>query len=96
MYYVYILTNKNHTVLYTGVTNDIERRICEHKNKIIEGFTSKYNADILVYCEAFNNINDAISAEKQIKGWKRTKKNEFIENKNPTWEDLSSDWFNKD
>ena len=93
MYYVYILTNKNHTVLYTGVTNNIERRIYEHKNKMIEGFTKKYNAEILVFCETFNNINDAISVEKQIKGWKREKKNELVEKENPTWKDLSSDWF---
>ena len=89
MYYVYILTNKNHTVLYTGVTNNIERRIYEHKNKLIEGFTKKYKADILVFCEAFKDINDAISAEKQIKGWKREKKIELIEKENPVWNDLS-------
>ena len=74
MYYVYILTNKNHTVLYTGVTGDIEKRIYEHKNKIVEGFTKKYNADKLVYYESFNNVLDAIEAEKTIKGWKRYKK----------------------
>ena len=89
MYYVYILTNKNHTVLYTGVTGDIEKRIYEHKNKIVEGFTKKYNADKLVYYESFNNVIDAIEAEKTIKGWKRYKKINLIENVNPTWDDLS-------
>ena len=89
MYYVYILTNKNHTVLYTGVTGDIEKRIYEHINKIVEGFTKKYNADKLVYYESFNNVIDAIEAEKTIKGWKRYKKINLIENVNPTWDDLS-------
>ena len=89
MYYVYILTNKNRTVLYTGVTGNIERRMYEHKNKLIEGFTKKYNADKLVFCESFNNVNDALEAEKKIKGWKREKKISLIEEKNPCWVDLS-------
>ena len=90
MYYVYILTNKNHTVLYTGVTGNIEKRIYEHKNKITESFTNKYNADKVVYLESFNNVENAINAEKTIKGWKREKKISLIESVNPTWEDLSN------
>ena len=88
MYYVYILTNKNRTVLYTGITGNLEKRIYEHKNKIIEGFTKRYNADKLVFCEAFNDVNEAISAEKKIKGWKREKKISLIESINPNWNDL--------
>ena len=91
MYYVYILTNKNHSVLYTGVTGNIERRMYEHKNKLIEGFTKRYNADKLVFFEAFNNVNDALEAEKKIKGWKREKKVSLIEGINPSWNDLSID-----
>ena len=91
MYYVYILTNKNHTVLYTGVTGNIERRMYEHKNKLIEGFTKRYNADKLVFFESFNNVNDALEAEKKIKGWKREKKVSLIEGINPSWNDLSID-----
>ena len=91
MYYVYILTNKNHTVLYTGVTGNIERRMYEHKNKLIEGFTKRYNADKLVFFESFNNVNDALAAEKKIKGWKREKKVSLIEGINPSWNDLSID-----
>ena len=89
MYYVYILTNKNHTVLYTGVTGNIEKRLYEHKNKTTKGFTEKYNANILVYCEAFYSVEDAIKAEKTIKGWKRSKKVNLIESINPAWNDLS-------
>ena len=92
MYYVYILTNKTHTVLYTGVTGNIERRMYEHKNKLIEGFTKRYNADKLVFFEAFNNVNDALEAEKKIKGWKREKKITLIESMNFSWNDLSIDW----
>ncbi len=72
--YVYILTNKNHTVLYTGITNDLVRRTFEHKQKIIKGFTFKYNIDKLLYFEKFDFIDLAIAREKQIKGYSRTKK----------------------
>ena len=89
MYYVYIMTNKYRTVLYTGVTGNIEKRIYEHKNKTVEGFTSKYNADKVVYIEGFENVVDAINAEKTIKGWRRSKKIAIIEEKNPNWNDLS-------
>ena len=87
-YYVYIATNKLNTVLYTGVTNDLERRMYEHKNKLLLGFTSKYNINKLVYYETFDNIEEAIAAEKQIKGGSRRKKIALIENMNPEYEDL--------
>ena len=89
--YVYILTNKYDRVLYTGVTNNLSRRVNEHKQKIVKGFTSKYNLGKLVYFEEFPNIMDAIAAEKKIKGWLRTKKIKLIESVNPTWKDLSGD-----
>lgn len=91
-YYVYMMTNKNHAVLYTGVTNDLIRRHYEHKNKIFDGFTQKYNLEKLVYFEHFLNITDAIAREKQIKGWKRAKKDALIEILNPEWRDLSSEF----
>ena len=85
-YFIYILTNKNKTVLYVGVTNDIKKRLYEHQNSInTNSFTKRYNVFYLVYFEHFENINDAINREKQIKGWKRIKKNELIETKNPDW-----------
>jgi len=87
-YYVYIMTNKSKT-LYTGVTNNLTRRVYEHKNKLIDGFTKKYNIHKLVYFELFNNIEDAIRREKQIKGWIRKKKIDLIESMNPDWKDLS-------
>ena len=92
-YFVYILTNRRNGVLYTGVTNDLLRRLYEHKNKLISGFTKKYNLMILVYWEETSDIRAAIQREKQIKGWLRKKKIELIELKNPEWEDLSKDWF---
>ena len=88
-YYVYILSNKSRT-LYAGVTNNLNRRIYEHKHKLINGFTKKYNLTNLVYYETFNDINDAIRREKQIKGWLRKKKLNLIESVNPEWEDLST------
>jgi putative endonuclease len=88
-YYVYILTNKAHTVLYTGVTNCLSRRIWEHKNKIIPGFTSRYGLNWLIYFEEFRDINNAIGREKQIKGWSRAKKITLIAQKNSPWNDLS-------
>ena len=74
-YYVYIAANSRNTVLYTGVTNDINRRMFEHKNKLIKGFTEKYNVDKLVYCEGFNSPEEAIAAEKRIKGKKKNRIN---------------------
>jgi len=87
-YYVYIMTNKSNTVLYTGVTNDLIRRVFEHKNKLVEGFTKKYNVDKLVFCEVYEDINSAIAREKQIKGGSRKKKIQLIENINKSWNDL--------
>ena len=92
MYYVYIMTNWNNKVLYTGITNDLERRIYEHKNKLIEGFTKKYNVNKLVYYECTTDVYSAITREKQIKGWTRQKKNELVQSVNPEWRDLSEDF----
>ncbi|HLD74186.1 MAG TPA: GIY-YIG nuclease family protein [Bdellovibrionota bacterium] len=88
-YYVYILTNKSTNAFYCGVTNNIERRIFEHKEKLIEGFTKKYDLTKLVYAEEFSDINDAINAEKIIKGKSRKYKVDLIMSQNPMWEDLS-------
>jgi len=87
-YYVYIMTN-NYATLYTGVTNDLVRRIYEHKHKLVPGFTSKYKLTRLVWYEAGNDISAAIGREKQIKGWLRAKKIALIESVNPNWDDLS-------
>ena len=91
-YYVYIMTNRSKT-LYTGVTNDLVRRVYEHKNKMVEGFTKKYNIKRLVYFEETSDIQAAIAKEKQIKGWLMVKKIALIESKNPEWNDLSEGWF---
>jgi len=91
-YYVYILTNKTDKVMYIGVTNNLERRIYEHKNKLIKGFTHKYNVNKLVYYEQTNNIEAAIVREKQLKGWIRKKKNNLVKGMNPDWKDLSECW----
>lgn len=87
-YYVYIMTNKSKT-LYTGVTNDLTRRVYEHKHKLIPGFTQKYNITKLVYYEETSDVHAAIAREKQIKGWLREKKINLIESMNPNWVDLS-------
>jgi len=92
-YYVYILTNKSKT-FYIGVTNNLDRRIYEHKNKLIDGFTKKYNLDRLVYFEVFNNIEDAISREKQLKNWHRQWKINLVESVNKEWKDLSLEFEN--
>ncbi len=89
-YYVYIMTNKSKT-LYTGITNNLQRRVYEHKQKLIPGFTSKYNINQLVYYEITSDINVALSREKQIKGWLRSKKIALIESVNPEWRDLNVD-----
>jgi putative endonuclease len=88
------MTNKSRT-LYTGVTSNLMRRVHEHKNKLIEGFTSKYNIHILVYYESTSNVHAALAREKQIKGWLRSKKIALIESMNPKWKDLSEEWFSK-
>jgi putative endonuclease len=86
-YYVYIATNKSHT-LYIGVTNNLQRRMYEHRNKIIKGFTEKYNINKLVHFQEFNTPEEAISAEKKIKGWIRVKKIKLIKSVNPDFKDL--------
>jgi putative endonuclease len=92
-YYLYILTNKKEGVLYIGATNDLERRIFEHKNKLIKGFSSRYNLDKLVYFETYQFIEDAIKREKNMKKWKREWKINLIVEHNPDWGDLSKEWF---
>ncbi len=93
MYYVYMLANKNNRVLYTGVTNNLLRRLYEHKNSVSPGFTQKYRVNKLVWFEETDDISAAIGEEKRIKGWKRYRKNELIDSQNPKWEDLSEGWF---
>lgn len=88
-YFVYIVTNFKNTVLYTGVTNNLERRIAEHQSEQLKGFTEKYHLTKLVFYEEFRNVEDAIAAEKKIKGWVRKKKIALIDSCNISWEDLS-------
>ena len=93
-YYVYILTNYSRTVLYTGMTNDLERRIFEHKQKLNpKSFSSKYQVSLLIWFETHNDVNEAIRREKLIKRWKRIWKIDLIEKENPKWVDLSKGWF---
>jgi putative endonuclease len=89
LYYVYILTNASHKVLYTGITNDLERRCYEHIHKLVKGFTQKYNVNKLIYFEIFEDIDLAISREKQIKGYSRSKKVALIDQLNKNWDELS-------
>ncbi len=89
-FYIYILTNKSKT-LYVGFTNNLIRRLNEHKHKLVKGFTNKYNISKLIYFETFSHANDAIRREKQIKGWLRKKKIMLIESKNPEWKDISDE-----
>jgi len=91
-YFVYIMTNRSGT-LYIGLTNDIKKRIYQHKNKLINGFTKKYNIDRLLYFETFSDVYSAIAREKVIKGWVRKKKIELISEANPQWSDLSQGWY---
>ena len=88
-YFVYIMTNKTNTVLYTGVTSDLKRRVFEHREKLVEGFTRKYNITKLVYIEMCGDIKTAITREKQIKGGSRKKKIDLINEMNKDWDDLS-------
>ena len=92
-YYVYILTNWNNKVMYIGVTNNLERRIQEHKSKQFDGFTKKYNVTKLVYYDVTNDVSSAIEYEKKYKGWTRKRKNELVESVNPEWKDLSEEWY---
>ncbi len=91
LYYVYIAANQRNTVLYTGVTNNLVRRMYEHKHKLVEGFTAKYNVTNLLFYECFNTPLEAIGAEKKIKGWVRKKKIELIKEKNPAFSDLAQE-----
>ncbi len=88
--YVYILTNNTHTVLYIGVTSHIEKRIYEHKNDLLPGFSKRYKLHKPVYCESCSNIVDAIRREKQLKAWRRAWKEDLINSLNPQWKDLSA------
>ncbi len=90
-FYVYILSNQSNRVVYTGVTSNLVRRIWQHKNKVADGFTSKYNVNKLVYFENHDDAENAIKREKNIKDWKRAWKNELIEKENPDWRDLYDD-----
>lgn len=92
-YFVYMLSNKYHNVLYIGVTNNIRRRVYEHQRKLVFGFTSKYNCTILVWYEKFTDVNVAIAREKQLKTWQRSWKDNLIEKHNPNRNDLAADWF---
>lgn len=91
-YYVYIMANKSRT-LYTGVTNDLEKRVYQHKHKLAPGFTSRYNITRLVWFESFTEIDEALEAEKRIKGWLRRKKVALVESENPHWRDLALEWY---
>ena len=93
MNYVYILTNTTHTVLYIGVTNNLTRRLYEHKHELVDGFTKTYHVHELMYAEPYSDIRTAIAREKQLKQWGRKKKNELISKANPYWSDLSEDWL---
>jgi len=92
MYYVYILTNWDDSVMYIGVTSNLERRLYEHRNHLVEGFTQKYNVGKLVYFETTSDVRAALEREKQLKKWRREKKNALVETVNPQWLDLSADW----
>ena len=92
-YYVYLLTNSDNKVMYVGMTNDLERRMHEHKEKTVKGFTEKYNVTKLVYFEQGSEVNVVIAREKEIKKWRREKKNALVERANPDWRDLSDDFF---
>lgn len=91
-FYVYIMSSKSGT-LYVGLTSDIKKRIYEHKNHLIAGFTDKYNIDRLLYIETMSEPASAINREKQIKAWRREKKVELNDSLNPEWNDLSQDWY---
>jgi putative endonuclease len=92
-YYVYMMTNRSRIVLYIGVTNSLERRVSQHRNKEIKGFTRMYKVDLLVYYEVYDHPRSAIAREKELKGWRREKKNELVRRLNPKWEDLSKTLF---
>lgn len=93
LYYVYIVTNRPYGVLYTGMTNDLELRVYQHREKLVPGFTSRYDCRKLVYFEETDDVAEAITREKQIKGWLRSKKIALIESMNSEWEDLAAEWY---
>ena len=93
-YYVYIMASRSR-VLYTGVTNSLARRVNEHKRGLNAGFTSRYRVTRLVYFEEFADIRDAIAREKEIKGWKRSRKTSLVVERNPIWDDLAKAWFQR-
>ena len=92
-YYVYVLASKRNGTLYIGVTNNLERRVYEHRNHLVKGFTEEYNVSTLVYFEQTNNIASALQREKQLKKWNRKWKLDLIESTNPEWKDLSKNWI---
>ena len=92
-YFVYIMTNRKRGVLYIGVTNNLERRVLEHKQMVIPGFTRKYHCTLLVYYDSSPDVRGAIEREKQLKGWLRRKKISLIESMNPEWKDVSVGWY---
>ena len=91
-YWIYIMTNSHHNVLYIGVTNNLYRRVLEHKRHKVKGFTERYNCDLLVYYAEFNQIDEAIAREKQLKNWQRAWKDTLVCQFNPDWCDLADDW----
>ena len=95
-YYVYLLTNMNNKVMYVGVTNNLERRVYEHRHKLVKGFTEKYNITKLVYFEETHDVIAALTREKEIKKWRREKKNTLVLSMNPKWKDLSEGWCTPD
>ena len=95
-YYVYIITNKYNKVFYIGVTDNLIRRIFEHKNKLVEGFSQKYNLNKLIFYEETNDINEALKREKQLKNWHRAWKINLIREKNPDFKELSLGWYEGD
>ena len=90
-YYVYLLTNWNNKVMYAGVTNDLTRRLYEHTSKVVAGFTEKYNVGKLVYFEETSDVESALAREKEIKKWRREKKDALVIDRNPEWRDLSEE-----
>jgi putative endonuclease len=92
-YFVYMLTDKNRSTLYIGMTNDLPSRLWQHRNPEHASFSQQYHCIILVYVERFGDVLAAIAREKQLKGWRRAKKNALVEAKNPHWDDLSADWL---
>ena len=92
-YWVYMMSNNTRSTVYIGVTNDLLVRIAQHRRGEIAGFTRDYHCVHLVHCEHYRDIRDAIAREKQLKGWRRSKKNALIEETNPRWDDLAAEWL---